>query len=414
MELKTFIATLKYSGVVLAALSTVWGLTHELYIKDESGRRKLTGPGKAAIAIVLLSLLISLNTAVLENILKGRDEQRAQDAAKLSRVEQQQRDLAQLQRDEALKEQNRYESRLQQEKIDAAKRDTILDAAERERREISRLAGIVEKQEATIFDVNRTLNLLNPIAFAAEFTYSTDDEFIAASIKRIRSYVETWTRSNYPQTQSDTLLLFGKGDLRNFDNIEEIVLRNKTGTHFLSSTQPIPEIGPLVLDQLPLMRIEIFKNEDISHYSRTSLDPDLSYDVFAYDIKDLEEFALKLPNSKTLPESAIVMTMNLYPRRQSVQLKVASRAVITENRTGKIVSLLDLPRSSIVVQFPGIGLTSGQVDRRARLEKFVILLGADYGREIEFEGHTFKKLTNQQNWPSYFRIIQTGDIGSRK
>jgi hypothetical protein len=72
---------LPYLGLGLSAFSAIWGLTHELYTKDENNTRHLTKEGKYAVAVTLLGLLISLNTGVLKVITDGqkkaRDDQEA-------------------------------------------------------------------------------------------------------------------------------------------------------------------------------------------------------------------------------------------------------------------------------------------------------------------------------------------------
>lgn len=73
--LEILLAILKYSSLVLAAISSIWGLTHELYTKDENNKRHLTSAGKYAITFTLVSLLVSLNATGLESVIKQSKEQ---------------------------------------------------------------------------------------------------------------------------------------------------------------------------------------------------------------------------------------------------------------------------------------------------------------------------------------------------
>jgi len=76
--MKTILTALPYAGLLLATVSTIWGLTHELYIKDEHNRRHLTRAGRYSIALALLGLFISLNTAVLKTITDKQNKANAQ------------------------------------------------------------------------------------------------------------------------------------------------------------------------------------------------------------------------------------------------------------------------------------------------------------------------------------------------
>ena len=40
--MKTLLTILPYAGLLLTTVSTIWGLTHELYTKGENNERRLT------------------------------------------------------------------------------------------------------------------------------------------------------------------------------------------------------------------------------------------------------------------------------------------------------------------------------------------------------------------------------------
>ena len=155
-DLTMFLPVLKYAGLVLAAVSSIWGLTHELSVKDNEGKRHLTKAGRTAIGLTVFSLMISLNTAVLENLLKARAADRAKEdkqQLEIRTAQEKQQEalekLAQQQREEAREQTRREDVRAQRDqienaaeqqraKIEEAERSTALEIGLRERREIAR------------------------------------------------------------------------------------------------------------------------------------------------------------------------------------------------------------------------------------------------------------------------------------
>jgi hypothetical protein len=92
---RILLKVLPYLGLVLSAVSVLWGLTHELSTKDEQNKRHLTKAGKYSIAFVLLGLFFSLNTAVLKDITEKQDKAEAREKAA---IEERQHTLAEIQR----------------------------------------------------------------------------------------------------------------------------------------------------------------------------------------------------------------------------------------------------------------------------------------------------------------------------
>ena len=77
---------LKYAGLVLAALSTVWGTTRELSVKTDTGKT-LTRPGYVAVGITVLGLLIS----VISNVLSDQEARKRREGEIAAEVRRTQR-----------------------------------------------------------------------------------------------------------------------------------------------------------------------------------------------------------------------------------------------------------------------------------------------------------------------------------
>ena len=50
----------KYLGLCVAAVSSVWGTTHELTVQSPNGKKRLTSPGVVAIVLTILGLAVSI------------------------------------------------------------------------------------------------------------------------------------------------------------------------------------------------------------------------------------------------------------------------------------------------------------------------------------------------------------------
>lgn len=164
-ELTTILSFFKYMGIVLASTSTIWGLTHELYTKDDEGKRHLTRAGRYSIGFVVLGLLISLNTTVLESLNKQRADDRAQSEKQRQTLER----LAELQRQESFNQEQREETRKQeardlalaQEARDNAKKqkEAILDAEQR-----ASIEGAMREQRTTRGELERHIGVITELS----------------------------------------------------------------------------------------------------------------------------------------------------------------------------------------------------------------------------------------------------------
>jgi len=56
----TILTILKYLGLCLAAVSSIWGITHELTIKTADNRKRLTKAGIVSILFVVIGLVLSI------------------------------------------------------------------------------------------------------------------------------------------------------------------------------------------------------------------------------------------------------------------------------------------------------------------------------------------------------------------
>lgn len=188
--LTTLLTVLKYSGIVLAAGSTIWALTHELYTKDEHNKRHLTGAGKVALGMIILGLLLTLNTAALEAVSKKRDKEQAdtKEAQREQKIALE--NLAQKQQQEADRQEKREADRLHNEKIDKTARETREQMSEAEMR--AAITGAAREQRQTM----RQFAATSEIIFASQ---------------PLRSLGLSWTFENVPdhlltplnQAQSD-------------------------------------------------------------------------------------------------------------------------------------------------------------------------------------------------------------------
>jgi hypothetical protein len=64
------LSVFKYASLFVASASTVWGLMHELYTKDDSGKRQLLPEGKISIAVTIIALLCSAIGSIADDVTK--------------------------------------------------------------------------------------------------------------------------------------------------------------------------------------------------------------------------------------------------------------------------------------------------------------------------------------------------------
>ncbi|HEX5702365.1 MAG TPA: hypothetical protein VFX97_04010 [Pyrinomonadaceae bacterium] len=159
---KTLLIVLPYAGLVLTGVSAIWGLNHELYTKDANNKRHLTQAGRYAIAFTLLGMVISLNTAVLKNVTDNqarneaaqKEQQKAldeltrqqQEEARARRQEEHLTQVKQEQRDNALAQQGRDLSMAQQQ---------LAGFNRGERLARQQMMEELERSNRVLFNVNR-------------------------------------------------------------------------------------------------------------------------------------------------------------------------------------------------------------------------------------------------------------------
>jgi hypothetical protein len=65
---------LKYAGLLLATVSSVWGTLHDL-TENKNGRRVLTRPGKIAMSFTALGFAVALGSNIVEDLSKSKEVQ---------------------------------------------------------------------------------------------------------------------------------------------------------------------------------------------------------------------------------------------------------------------------------------------------------------------------------------------------
>jgi hypothetical protein len=204
--MKTLLLILPYAGLILSSVAAIWGLTHELYTKDENNNRHLTKAGKYSIAYTLLGLLISFNTGVLKTITDKQDRENAKSEA--ARKEQQDvlKELARQQQEEVRQQELREGTRRQEAKlaeVDQKQRDDALAAQQRdlslkqqqlagfneaERRARQRTLSELQRSNKILFNVNRSQYPIgSSISVNLQFRISTDRWLLKKYARQIRS-----------------------------------------------------------------------------------------------------------------------------------------------------------------------------------------------------------------------------------
>lgn len=181
------LAVLKFAGLVVGVLSTVWGLTQKLTVEDEQGRKRLTGAGKAALSLALGAFFVSAAAASVELIslnLKNQNALLAADA---------ERDAKELERQEKERTAKKAEETrrgvfegIALSRIEAARRESadsaqrLLDlenAARAEARDAALARDInlgtaanLQRSEKALSQLERVLQPLGPLDI--EMTFS--------------------------------------------------------------------------------------------------------------------------------------------------------------------------------------------------------------------------------------------------
>jgi len=79
MNYQVVAAGLKYLGLIVGTASSIWGALSELKKDGPDGRKVLTRPGKISIAVTIISLVVSLTSAAVEERLARQSDKRATD-----------------------------------------------------------------------------------------------------------------------------------------------------------------------------------------------------------------------------------------------------------------------------------------------------------------------------------------------
>lgn len=193
--MRTMLMILPYAGWIITTLSTIWGLTHELYTKDENNKRHLTKAGKYSIAFALIGLLISFNTAALKTITDNQDKAIAKAEDDRKRQEEALEKLSSQQREEARAQESRDEARTTQEKIDReaqeqrdndlAQKQRDLSLSQQQIEGFSRTESLARQQ--TLAEIQRGNKLL--------FNINRGQYPITGDLK-ITPFIRVWT--NHP------------------------------------------------------------------------------------------------------------------------------------------------------------------------------------------------------------------------
>ena len=69
-----FLVILKYLGLCLAAVSSVWGTMHDMTTTGPNGRKRLTKPGIGAIVLILAGLVVSIASEDLTQRQEAADQ----------------------------------------------------------------------------------------------------------------------------------------------------------------------------------------------------------------------------------------------------------------------------------------------------------------------------------------------------
>ena len=183
--MRAILTILPYAGLVLTTSSTIWGLTHELYIKTANNERRLTTAGRYSIAFALLGLFISLNSAVLKTVKDNQDKGDAEAAEARKKQEDALEKIASQQREESLARQTR-------------------DKVDQEARKLSKQQ--IEGFGRTIADLDRSLHPLFPLRIHSTFIADLRHPLYAAYRERLVKAAPADEESSWPELAESTPL----------------------------------------------------------------------------------------------------------------------------------------------------------------------------------------------------------------
>jgi hypothetical protein len=429
MEFKTLLSVLKYTSYIVAASSTIWGLTHELYVKDEQGRRRLVRAGRIALGITILSLLVSLNTTALDGFIQYQDEndKKRQDSINaLAReqhenaIEQKRRDeaLAQQQRDEALVQQQREDARSIKEQGEVVARKQAEEAAQSEHREVIRLGRLLGRQETTLYNVSRIINPLTPIAVEASIEYHLKgDPRFSEYFKRVRaeaqSCVNQLKRYLTPNLDLRNLIPCGKGAsiyLGKSTTSNELYEPIKVNIHGLSSL--FPNEGPSEQLMNPIsFELHFLRSLPRSEKEAEELDS-LDFEGILWAPHHPPRFGYEAALSRY---SKTNMTLGLYVDLMEETVleyfytEAVDRSLQEPHGEIKIYSVMDLPGNIMAVRFRHtIDNVKAPIIRRLSLR-----VGRDHATLISLDVARLEVFKPQESKTYYTYAFRKEDIGAK-
>jgi hypothetical protein len=223
--METVLTFLPFAGLILSAVSGIWGLKHELTTKDEKNKRHLTDAGKYSVGFILLGLFISLNTGVLKTITDKQNKYEAARKASLKEQVDALRELtAQQQREEIIQTQSQEVIANQQRALAAQQRDFALSqqqltefnkaellARQRTLDEVQRLGQILWDVRRTQYQIdNKNVRIMASLEISAQHPDLTEysnkiDVEARRDIDRRRIEDPTWSGRQYSVSSSDGL-----------------------------------------------------------------------------------------------------------------------------------------------------------------------------------------------------------------
>lgn len=155
--LNTLATALTYGGLILGGVSSVWAATHELREEGPGGAKRLTRPGRVALALTLVGFLVSLSSNAVGDQLKANAEARQREADAKAAEDRQAETRAQIERyktqtELALSTLGKAEAaREEAAKVRAEQQQAFIDSA---------AADASREQRAVARDISSTADLL--------------------------------------------------------------------------------------------------------------------------------------------------------------------------------------------------------------------------------------------------------------
>ncbi len=361
--MRTLLIVLPYAGLIIATVSAIWALTHELYTKDADNKRHLTKEGRFSVVFIVLGLVISFNTAVLKTIVDKQEMNETAQKEQKAALEK----LAHQQEEEAREQRRRDEARRQEEhltQVNQEQRDNALALSQQQLQGFSRGESLVRQK--TLAELKRSNHILFNI-----------------------------NRGQYPLTVALKLAPFIRVSLKHpiFRNhVQEI---EKAAQDFRENEINVNEDSPLLPPEKSLARTYLTHrvfNFFIYRKGRTDIfkaEPDYSFaysgDVFGQfedDRGNVERWNSPLRYRKS-DASFIISGPTAYPSD-------------VMHSTGQVMSYLDLPGSTLVISCDDIAATTENLpmvsmncNENMNIESLYIT--TPFGIQLELQGTALKR-----------------------